>query len=256
MTELAPSFDWSVVIDLNERPLFDETAIRELLIKIGPPPAAAEKVEAMAFKLSELGKSFAFDLWHQGCPSASVEQQQAEKLAAALGAALTLAGFGIDEQPSSTALLPMFGPGGLFASAAARGEPNGKAATMNALRAVYLLRLDALAMVRQRGKRRAMKPPKAGRAADTAIKRLVASIAEVYLDAWGRVPTVARSNAAATSGQPTGTFVALMVAVADELRRRGVRFSATAESLQKHWRSLPPDERQRLDMAEKGSQPV
>lgn len=248
--DLSPPFDWALVADLFGKPLYDTASITELFLAVGAPADAAAKAEAAAFQLSEIGKSFAFQLWQEGQPSADNEASAALRVAAACEAVLTLTGLGVEGEPSLDRLLPSFGAGGLFASAALRGESNGKAATMNALRAVNLLRRDALAMAEQRARRSAMKPPKVGRSESRALKRLVEGLSAFYFDVWGAVPTISRSKANATSGQVSGAFVRLLSEVNKALQARGLRYYATDESLAQHWRSLSPDRRMRFDMVE------
>lgn len=245
---LTPPFDWALVSGLLAEPLFDAPRVTELFLAVGAPSDAAEKLEAAAFQLSEIANAFAFDLWREVQPSSDKEGTAALRVAAACEAVLRLTGVGTDAEPSPDALLASFGPGGLFAAANLRGEPSGKAATMNELRAVYLLRLDALKVAEIRAKRSAMKPAKAGRKESRALKRLVASLSAFYFDVWGDVPTVSRSKAKASVGAVSGRFVRLLSEVNKALQATGLRYYATDESLVQHWRSLDPDERLRLDM--------
>ena len=256
MKALEPPFDWALVAGLFAEPLFDAASVTELFVAVGAPANAAQKAEAAAAKLSDIGATFAFDLWREAQPRSDHEGAAAMRVAAACEAILTLTGVGTNAEPSPDALFPTFGPGGLFASAAIRGEPSGKAATMNALRAVYLLRLDALKMAEVRSKRTAMKPAKAGRSESGAIKRLVAALSAFYFDVWATVPTVSRSKANASSGMLTGRFVRLLSEVNKALLARGLIYYATDESLVQHWRTLAPDERLRLDMVKTRAAPA
>ena len=246
--DLTPPFHWALVAGTLAEPLFDAPRVTELVLAVGAPSDAGERVEGAAFQLSEIAKAFAFDLWREVQPSSDKEGTAALRVAAACEAVLRLTGVGTDAEPSPDALLPSFGPGGLFAAANLRGEPSGKVATMDELRAVYLLRLDALKMAEIRAKRSAMKPAKAGRKRSAALKRLVASLSAFYFDVWGDVPTVSRSKAKASVGAVSGRFVRLLSEVNKALQATGLRYYATDESLVQHWRSLDPDERLRFDM--------
>lgn len=246
--KLAPPFDRAVMRGLFTDPLYDAASVRELFVAVGPPDNAAQKADAVAAHLSNISATFAFELWNEKQPRSEAEAAAALRLGLACETILTLTGAGIDAMPSPDSILPTFGPGGLFASASIRGEANGMAATMNQLRAVHLLRLDALKMAEIRAKRSAMKPAKEGRRESAAIKHLVAALAALYFEVWDRVPTVSRSKANATAGTLTGTFVLLLAEVARALIARGLPFYATAESLYAYWRALPADERMRLDM--------
>lgn len=243
--DLTPPFPWAVVESLSAEPLYSDTDILRLFVAVGPPPDAREKVEATAFQLSELGKSFAFDLWRQVQPSASATERQARRLAAALLEALTIAGQGEEEFTPET-LPPLLGSGGLWAAAVNRGEPSGKAFTQNALRAMHLLRLDALRLAEVAAKRRDMSPPKVGRKPDRAMALLVEGLASLYFAVWDSVPAVSRDN---TTNEPIGPLVRLMVDVAGKLRARGLVFGSTPESLAKHWERLSHDRKLRLTLS-------
>lgn len=230
--DLTPTVDRDSMLSLFVgEPLYDAATVRELFVAVGPPPSAASKIDAVAFKLSELGKSFAFDLYDESGPSVIDRQKEAERLARALEAVLRITGV-----HGGGDLLPMFGQGGLFAAAAIRGEPSGMAATMNALRAVDLLRQDALKLVEIEGRRRRMEAPTAGRPEAKAMQRLVAGISCLYEAAWERDPGVSTD----ATGEASGPLVRLMVDVTERLRSRGLRFSSSAQSLGKVWRRLDP----------------
>jgi hypothetical protein len=173
----------------------------------------------------------------------SDKQAEALRLAAACRAVLDIVGVG-ENEPTPENLHPTFGPGGLFGAAALRGEASGKAATMNNLRALHLLRLDALQMAEQAGKSLAMKPPEAGRKASRAISGLVRDLSHLYFDVWERLPAISRAKG---SNESSGPLVRLMVPVANALMARGCRFYASPDSLAQYWRRLPRDEKLRLD---------
>jgi len=233
--DLTPTVDREAMLGLfDEAPLYDETAVRELFVSVGPPPDAAAKAEAAAFRLSELGKSFAFALYGQSTPSVVERERQARQLAKACESVLRLTG--VHEGGD---LLPMFAQGGLFAAASIRGEPSGKAATMNALRAVDLLRQDALKLVEIEGKRRGMSPPRPGRPEDVATQRLVRDLSCFYETVWQREPGTSTGE----EGEAAGPLVRVMVAVAERLRARGLQFYFSAEWLAQVWKRLPGEEK-------------
>jgi hypothetical protein len=237
------AFDWAVVEALQFEPLYDAARALELMVAVGPPSDAKDKAEKVAARLSLIGFNFAFDLWRESRPSVTDKQAEALRLAAALRVALEIVGVGEDE-PTLDNLHPTFGPGGLFGAAALRGEPSGKAATMNNLRALHLLRLDALRMAEQAGKSLAMKAPATGRPTSRAISGLVRDLAALYFDVWEWLPAISRAKG---SNAASGPLVRLMVPVADALRARGCRFYASGDSLAQYWRRLPADEKLRLD---------
>lgn len=255
-SDLAPPFPYSVVDSLYYgEPLFTEADTLALFLVVGPPDEAKEKAEAVAFKLSELGKSFAFDLWHEGQPNLTEQAAVTRKLEMALTSALNVAGFG-EEEPTREALHPFLGSGGLFGAAALRIESSdvqgtnpGQAAVMNAFRAIHILRQDARKLMEIEARRRVMKPASKGNTPQRAMKRLVAGLAGVYFDVWQTLPGFSRG----ASKTPSGPFIRLMLEVTEALRNRGLVFSATAESLARHWRELPSDERLKFDVAEMGS---
>lgn len=226
-------FSRDVMLNLYSAPLYDEAAVRQLLLGCGCPNAA-KTVPSVTHSLNEMTKTFAFDLFTEVRASGRERNRQAQRLADACGKVLAVLGV-----EGGGDLLPMFAQGGLFAAASLRGEASGKAATMNAIRAVDLLRQDALKMLEVEGRRRRMKPPKSGRPENAALTRLVRDLSCLYEQVWNSNPGV--SNGAAE--QPTGPFMRLMLDVTERLKARGLRFYASASSLRKVW--------QRIDASEK-----
>lgn len=225
-------FSWDAVRGVFDAPPYDASAVRELFMLIGPPGEAADKAEPFAFHLNELCKAFAFELWGEVQQSTPQREAGAKALAAACQKVLAIVG--VDDGGE---LFPMFGVGGLFAAAAIRGEARGEAATMNALRAVDALRLDALKMLEIEAKRRRMKPPKAGRPESRVMQKLLRDLSCLYENTWeDRSPGVSL----AIDGEPSGPFLRLMVDVTDRLKaimgRRA--FSATRASLRKAWQRI------------------
>lgn len=254
--ELRPPFEWSAVQGFYDAPLFDEAKVREMLVAVGPPNDANDKLPAVAHALNEIAKVFAFDRWREAQPSSSKEEAQAKRLELACRSVLEIVGIG-DQEPSPDNLLPMFGPGGLYGAAALRGEPSGKAAVLNALRGVWLLRQDAEKLAEIAAKRQRMNPPKAGRPEERSIKRLVAGLSSIYFDVWGKVPTVVRAKAATqqagretlVGGEVVGPFVRFLVEVTTAIQEKlgGPRtFYFSADSLAKAWERLEDDEKLRF----------
>ena len=230
-----PTFPRESMLSLYAEPLYDISAIRELLMLVGPPPDATDVAEAVAFPLNELGKAFAFDLYGEVQASTPQREKEAKRLADACARVLAIAGVADGGE-----LFPIFAEGGLFAAAHIRGEAQGKAATMNALRAVDLLQQDALMMLEVEGKRRRMKPPQRGRPVNKALDKLVRDLSCMFENLWGRAPGVSGGD------DPSGPFLRLMVNVTDRLRARGIRFSSSPDSLRKVWQRLPDDEKMPL----------
>jgi hypothetical protein len=225
------------MIDLfNGPPLYDAASARELLISIGPPEDARDKAEAIGHVLTELGKSFAFALWAEVQASTPEREKQAKRLADACRNVLQIAGVADGGE-----LLEMFGGRGLFAAAYGRGEPSGQAATMDALRAVDLLRQDALKMLEIEGKRRRMKAPKRGRPESAAMQKLVRELSCFYEKLWLRTPGVSSGDS-----EPSGPLMRLMLDVTGKLRARGIRFTSTPDSLRKVWQRLADQEKMPL----------
>lgn len=249
--ELRPQFEWSQVVSCYDDPVFDDTAVKALFLAVGPPPGGYEKVHAVASALRELTANFAFDLWGESQPSASVEEVEAQRVAEACRRLLQIVGIDGEDEPTLEAVHPFFGRGGLFASAALRGEASGQAAVMNALRSVHFLRIDAerMASIRQKRPRRGR-----GRPPAVALSKLVAGLSELYLDVWRREPGISRG----LSGEAGGAFVRLMLAVTDAVKARLGHHSlaVTPESLTAIWRGLEPEDGHRwskkLAEAERG----
>jgi hypothetical protein len=230
-------FAWSKVQSCFERPLFDRGRVLELFSQIGRPDDHAEKVDKVVSSLNYISANFAFDLWRERQPSSAAEESEARRLAETCRLLLKIIGSG-DADPTPENIHPFFGNGGLYAAAKERGEANGRAATMNALRAVHLLQVDAERLVEIASKRRAMKPLPKGRPEARAMKHLVESLAHLYAETWERNPGIALQPKA-------GPFVHLLVEVASALRQRlgNHAFSFTPESLAKVWRDLPEDQK-------------
>jgi len=206
-------------------------------------------VDRASFYLQEACRAFAFDLWRETQPGIAAREAAALKIATACHSILSITGMASGEIDPSN-LAAGLGAGGLFASAALRGEPSGKASIMNALRAVETLRTDALKMAEIEAKRRAMKPAKRGRPESASIKRLVAALSHLYFDVWERIPTVSRAKGGVHSehapNEPTGPLALLLEAVTNALQACGLRFYVTPDSLIKTWERLPADERGRF----------
>jgi hypothetical protein len=234
MTDLIPIFPREAMQSLFDTPLYDEAGARELLMRVGPPDAAAVKAETLAFSLSELGKTFALALWGEVQASTPQREKEARRLAAACENVLRIVGLADGGE-----LYPMFAQGGLFAAAYIRGEPRGEAATMNALRAVETLRADALKMLEIEGKRRRMKGVKAGRPENLAMRHLVRDLSQLYETGWGRAPGVSTGD----KEVPSGPLMRLMEDVTGRIAARGLRFVHSASALRAAW--------QRLDRSEK-----
>jgi hypothetical protein len=135
-------------------------------------------------------------------------------------------------------LLPLFGGRGLYAAAAARGERKGKAATLNAIRAVALLREDAWAFYVVASRRR----KSSGRPEARSLKKLVAALASIYSTFWEEEPGYWTDM----HKEPRGAFMALMVGVTDAIRARGVRFYSSPVSLGKIFDRLEPSDKMRF----------
>src|SRR4051794_26487773 len=69
-----------VLHSLDETPLYDAAAARELLMVVGPPDDASDIAEAIAHVLSEIGKSAAFDLYREGQASTPQREKSARAL--------------------------------------------------------------------------------------------------------------------------------------------------------------------------------
>lgn len=234
-------FPREAYLSVFEVPLFDAAAVRELFVAVGPPDDAADKAEAVAFRLSEIAKSCAFDLFHEAQARTPERERGAKAMVAACDKLLEVAGLANDGE-----LLPMFGQGGLFAAAALRGEARGEAATMNALHAVKLLRQDAAKMLEVEGKRRAMSGPKRGRPESRAMRRMVADMSALYERVWERAPGISNGpsdDPRRVSEEPSGPLMRLMLDLVAKLRARGVRVSASPDSLRAVWRRVPDDEK-------------
>jgi hypothetical protein len=230
---LTPPFGRPAMQSLYDESLYDDAAVRELFMAVGRPVGDADKVTAVAHRLTEIGKAFAFKLFDEVQATTPEREKEARRLAAACNKVLAIVGV-----KDGGELLPMFGSGGLFAAANLRGKPNGEAATLNALRAVDLLRQDSLKMLEIEGKRRAMKKPKAGRPEDVAMQHLVRDLSRLYEDVWERSPGVSNGD-----DEPSGPLMRLMLDVIKRLRIRGLRFGATKDGLRKVWQRLDPDEK-------------
>lgn len=238
--DLRPLIEWSAVQSCFDDPIFDRAATAELLLAVGPPSRPdGMPIERVQAELREITASFAFDRWHELQPSASVAEGEASKLAQACRLVLSVAG--MEGEPTRDALLPLFGPGGLFAAAALRGEASGEAATMNAFRAVWLLGQDADKMAEVARKRKAMQAPfkGRGRGEERAIKRLVSHLSSLYWLTWVCRPGVTRN----VQGEAGGPFVRLLALVNEALKLRGVDHLRTPDALAKVWERLPDDEK-------------
>lgn len=237
--ELRPPFGEEQVTSFSLDPVYDERAVRELFVSVGPPPGAAAKVEDVTYKLQQITLDFAFDRWTEIQPAVSAAEKQARRLAAACGRVLEIVG-ATEGEPALETIYPLFRNGGLCAAAAERGEWSGRAAVSNALNAVYLLQRDASRMAEIEAKTKAIKPTQAGRPEEVAVRRLVTALASLYAEAWGREPGI--------SLDPHGPFVRLMLHVANTVKARLGRhsFSFTAESLAQVWNRLPDDEKGKL----------
>jgi hypothetical protein len=250
--DLRPPVEWAAVQSFYDEPLFDEARVRELLVSAALPDKSADKLPAITFALNELAKGFAFDRWNEAQPSSSKEEIRAQRLALACLSILEIVGSG-GEEPTPENILPMFGSGGLYGTAALRGEPSGKAAVLNALRGVWLLRQDAGKLVEITRKRQRMDPPKAGRPEGKSIKRLLTGLSALYFEVWGKAPTVIRAKASSQKagrstligGESVGPFVSFIVGVTTAIQHKlgGPRtFYFTADSLAKAWERLDEDE--------------
>lgn len=224
-----PPFSREAVLSVFASPLYDTAAALELIMMIGPPDDASIKAESFAHELNELAKSFAFNLWNEVQASTPEREKQSKRLADACQKVLEIVGVADGGE-----LLPMFGSGGLFAAANIRGEARGEAATRNGLRAVELLRLDALQMREVEGKRRRMKGVRAGRPENVAMQRLVRELSCMYEGAWGRAPGVSTGAAV----EPSGPLMRLMLHVTGRIKERGLRFGNTAAALRGVWQRL------------------
>lgn len=220
------------VHSLFERPLYDSAAARELIMAVGP--SNVPDAEALAHAISELASGFAFDLWREMQESTPEREKQFKQLLAACQKVLKVAGVADGGE-----LLPVFGQGGLFAAAHIRGEARGEAATMNALRAVDLLRQDAATMLEILGKRRVMDSPKRGRPEVAALNKLVRDLSCLYERVWRRTPGISKGREA----EPCGPLVTLMVQVIDRVRSRGIKVNASRDSLRAIWRRLEDAEK-------------
>jgi hypothetical protein len=219
---------------LYDVPLYSEADVLELLMLIGRPDNAS--AEALAHVLSEFGKTFASALEREASASTPQREKAAGKLARACGDVLAILGV-----ENGGDLLPMFAQGGLFAAAYLRGEPHGKAATMNAIRAVDLLRQDALKMMEIEGKRRRMKPPRVGHPGNGAMRRLVRDLSCLYEQVWARPPGVSTGD----KPQPSGPLMRLMEDITAKLKVRLGRhaFSATPSSLRRVWQRIDAEDK-------------
>jgi hypothetical protein len=227
---LIPPFPREAVFSIYREPLYDDVAARELFMAVGRPDSDADKVASVAYRLTELGKMFASGLFDEVQATTPERERAAKRLGAACEKVLAIVGV-----KDGGEMLPMFGGGGLFAAANIRGEPDGGAATMNALRAVDLLRQDALKMVEIEGRRRTMKKPKAGHPPSVAMQNLVRDLSCLYEEFWERSPGVSNGDV-----EPSGPLMRLMIDVTDRLKARGLRFSSSKDALRMVWQRLDP----------------
>lgn len=247
--DLRPALEWEAVRSCIDRPLFDRAMVLDLFSHVGRPDAHGDWVEAVGVSLNDIAISFALDLWEEAQPSATAAGIQARRLAEACSQALEIAGCG-EAEPTPENIHPFFGVGGLYAAAAVRSaahgaisaiganrSDSGQASTMNALRAIHLLRLDALLMAEVVDRRQRLKPAAHHRPVKAATRQMVANLARLYAGTWQRDPGI--------SLEPPGPFVRLMVQVSTELKKRLGKnsFTFTAESLAKIWRDLPDDKK-------------
>jgi hypothetical protein len=213
--DLRPTIEWQAVQSCFDEPIFTPARTAELLFAVGrlvhgnglPPERVQEE-------LREITANFAFNRYQELQPTTSKRDAQAAKLAQALGLALETLGF--DGEPTPDDLLPMFGRGGLFAAAAMRGEPKGEAATMNAARALRLMRQDALKLREIYSKRQRMGGAQRGRQEERAIKMLARDLSALYWLTWVESPGVALTD----EGQPNSPFMRLFVGVQKALQER------------------------------------
>jgi hypothetical protein len=222
------------MLGLYEEPLYDASAARELLMLVGPPEGAADFAGVLADALNEIAKQVGFEFYQESQASTPQRERAAKALRDACTKVLKIAGVADRGE-----LLPMFGAGGLFAAANIRGEADGKAATMRALRAVEHLRLDADKMLEVEGKRRRMKGPRAGRPEAKAARRLVRDLSCFYERVWRKAPGISVGG----EPEPCGPLMTLMMDVVRRLRSRGVMISASRDSLRAHWRRLDDEEK-------------
>ena len=246
--DLRPPFDWAAVQSCFDQPIYDASGLRELFLVVGPPRDGTEAAAAAEFDLRELTAGFAFELWVEAQPSASREEVEARRLAEACRRVLAIAG--TDEaEPGAETVHPFFGAGGLYAAASVRlgndgpaAQSAGEASVIAALRAVYLLRQDALKMEEIAARRQRLVPPKRGRSEARSIKKLVAGLAGLYWAVWHREPGIVRD----VNGEPGGPFVRLLVHVVGAVQARlggPQAFHFTPASLAKTWERLPPEEK-------------
>lgn len=231
--DLRPRIGWKAVQSCFDNPIFDAAGTAELLMAVGRPVSAEGlSIERVQDELREITAHFAFDRYQELAPSTSNQDAQMANLAQALSIALETVGF--EGEPSNESLLPMFGPGALFAAAKLRGEASGEGATMNALRAVWLLRQDALKVREIYGNRRTIAGQRKGRSEERAIKRLAAYLSDLYWLTWVEAPGVALND----EGGPNSPFMRLFARVQGALFERGVDHSRTAASLAQVWHRL------------------
>ena len=239
--DLRPPIAWEAVQSCFDDPIFNASRTAELLLSVGRPVHGnGLPLERVQDELREITAGFAFNRWSEIQPSASKQDAQAAKLSQALRLALETAG--IVGEPTPEALLPMFKGGGLYAAAAMRGEPKGEAATMNALRAVWVLCQDADKMREVYAKRRAMNVERKGRPEGRAIKRLAADLTTLHWLTWLDNATISLTD----DGEASSPFLRLFVAVQDALHRRGVDNYRSPESLAQAWCRLDDHDKLRF----------
>jgi len=209
------------VLDLFGRPLFDRAGILEIVLSIGRRKAPASHgytLDQAEGELWEICKSFAFDRYIETQATTSEKDAQALRLVDACGMVLAAGGFDPNAEPTPDALLPMLGIGGLFGSAAIRGEAQAREATLAMFHAVWQLRQDARAMRGVMEKRLHKNPPRKGRTPELAIKKLAAHLSEFHFHLYGARPTVALDD----DGGATSSFLRLFVKIQRALHERGV----------------------------------
>lgn len=217
----------------HNRPIFDKPTFAAFLLKVPAAPAPNTSPDELAEALDAIMRDYAFSRYQQNSSSNAVIAKDAEKIAKACADILSVTGLNRNHFNESD-LAPHLGGKALFAAAAARGEQRGKAATMNALRAVHTLLGDAEKVAEHHRALSQRRSHSRGRAADKALPKAVGLLAHLYIHAWGQRPTVSRSTG--TAGGPFVAFLEAFFAIAHDHK---IDTPRTADQLGKVWERSP-----------------
>lgn len=224
---------WDAVRRCHEELVFDVAATSALRLSVGTPMSAEWTDTDLQSALNELAIRFAIDRHAETNPDAPPSKDQClrvEKICRAILKALGDDGADID---------PAFGRYGLYRVALARGEVSGRAATMNTMRAIRVLADDTKTLATIADKRNLGRIQKPGPSEEKAIKQLVASLSDLFLAAWNRLPGIARPS---PLNVPDGAFVRLLSGVHGRLVVRGLdTMSREPDALAQIWNRLPED---------------